>query len=50
MNADLLKGILIGYENQLLNAEIEKDAKRIEWIKVQIQEAKVCMATMSVRK
>ena len=49
MNADLLKNILIGYENQLTNAEIKKDLNAIEWLKAQIHEAKICLATMSIR-
>lgn len=45
MNAELLRSILNGYENQLQEAEANKEAAKIIWLKSQIFETKKAIAT-----
>ena len=45
MNYKLIRKIITSYENQLLNAEIEKDTKKIQWLKQQINEGHKALAT-----
>jgi len=48
MNRDLIVSIVKGYENQLLNAEIEKNERLINWLKIQISEGLKALATKSI--
>jgi hypothetical protein len=48
MKRDLIVSIVKGYENQLLNAEIEKNETLIKWLKIQISEGLKALATKSV--
>ena len=47
MNRDLIVSVLNGYENQLLNAEIKCDKKNIEFLKIEINNAKIALSTMA---
>lgn len=44
MEAQIIRNIIVGYENQLLNAEIQNDQKKADWLKEQINHGKVALA------
>lgn len=48
MNRELILNIVKGYENQLANAEINKDANQVTFLKEQIKEAHKALATKAV--
>lgn len=48
MDRNLIINIIKGYENQLANAEINKDAKQVIFLKEQINEAHKALATKAV--
>ncbi len=48
MNRELILNIVKGYENQLANAEINKDEKQVVFLKEQINEAHKALATKAV--
>jgi len=37
-NLNQIRNIIAGYENQLSNAEINKEAAKVKWLKEQINE------------
>jgi hypothetical protein len=48
MNAQLITNIIKGYENQLLNAEINNDTAKVAWLKKQISEAHHLLAQAGI--
>lgn len=48
MKRELIINILNGYENQLANAEIKKDEKKVGFLKEQINEGNKALATIAI--
>ncbi len=48
MEATIIRNIIAGYENQLLNAEIQNDQKKACWLREQINEGKIALAKNGV--